>query len=237
MTHRIMSSLALGLLLAGLLAGCKVEEDLHLKADGSGEYRVEVSIKKMLGGVSELREKMIASGLEIVAERQTLDSDVLVARRSFRYLEELAELDGSLRLEKRGLLSRAYHLNLTIEDVRGKGVERVLRVHLPVGVEEASGGRIEGRSVSWESSAGGDLEIVASGLVVPGGDVALYGAAGALLVGLLVPVVRRRRRATSRASAPLARCPSCGVAAEPPAAFCTSCGTAFSPGEGAEEAT
>lgn len=225
----------LALAVVALAGGCKIEEDLHLHADGSGEYRVRMTLQKMLGGTPQVRQALIENGFEIVEESETHDSDVIVARRTFEQIDEIGELQGSLQVEDRGWLRRSYHLKVRVDDVQGQATERTFRIHLPVGIEESSAGRLDGKTLFWDGTHGGDLELVATGLVVPGGERLVYAAVGALLLGLLVPVARRVRRAGSAPDdrSPIdewSRCPSCG---KPRAAgaFCTHCGAAARPAE------
>lgn len=225
-----LPALFLLVVFVGLAAGCKVEEDLFLEADGSGEYRIEVSVQKALGALPQLRQALVANGFEIVAERETGDSNVVVARRTFETVGEIGDLDASFEVAERGWLRRSYRLGLRVDDMEG-ATERILRVHLPARVDESSGGRIEGSTVIWEGIGGGRLEIAASGPAVPGGETALYAAAAGLLVVLLALVAIRRRAVHGGRDAAAAsrRCGSCG-AAHGATAFCTRCGAALATG-------
>jgi hypothetical protein len=140
-------TMLLALAIVALAGGCKIEEDLHLEADGSGEYRVRMTLQKMLGGAPQVRQALIANGFEILEESVTHDSNLITARRTFEHVGEIDELHGSLEVEDRGWLRRSYRLKLRVDDVQGQATERTFRVHLPVGIEETSAGRLDGKTL------------------------------------------------------------------------------------------
>jgi Tol biopolymer transport system component len=162
--------LALALLLS--LGACNVEETIAVRADGSGTYRAKVSVKKALAEVlDKVKQEAPGHGLRVLEEGQGGDERFVVVGRDFSNVSELSDKDSSYSLVARqeGLFSKTYVFEAVIrEDVAASGFKRVLRIHMPGRVDEASVGQPSSHEVEWDCSHPGNLHVVASGFSMSG---------------------------------------------------------------------
>lgn len=205
-----------------LLLACAVEEDLRLEFDGSGTYRVKVTIPKDLAdGFGDLRKQAEKDGFVIAEEGETEAERFIVMRKEFTNVSSLND-DNSrfeLTMTDRGLLRREYRFRATLQSVGFGAYQRHFTITMPCNVTSASDGTIDGSRVQWNASHGGTIEVAASGFYLPGSrnQRLLVIAIAVLSVALLV----FRRRSPIQ---PKAVCANCQTHLSPDARFCRKCG-------------
>lgn len=195
-----------------VLGGCKIEEEIAFRADGSGRYRARISVQMELAeALDGAKEELAKEGLLLVEEGEENDRRFQVFEKQFASIEEVAGSGnpGSFVARRRGLLSREYELRLTVHDnMRASGFERHMTILFPAPVKSTSSGRVAGKAVEWDASSGGGLTVIAEGLAWPA-NVGLWWAGAALLL-LLVSLVRGRVSSSKRMSNHSAAAPRSG---------------------------
>jgi LppM domain/zinc-ribbon domain len=206
-----------------LLAACEDEEEIKLNADGSGTYRARILVEKEVGdALQEVRKELQARGATVVEEGETENRKFIVVSRDFKSVSELNDKDDTyaLAVERSGLLKAAYHLTLNFrDDPSSSGFSRTVQVTMPADIENSTAGTVAGRTVRWDCSKPGTLDVQAAGMVLPltGSRRAL--AVGVLLLGAMLLVGLRVARRKPRV------CGTCGARLQPDARFCRNCGT------------
>ncbi len=213
---------ALASIFALVLLSCVIEEDLRINSDGSGTYRVRISMPKELGGFDELRKELEKEGFQVDQEGETDKERFIVFRKAFSDVSSLNDSNNSFELTtvESGFLRREYRLRATLQAVDFGTYKRRLIVSMPGKVQSASAGEVAGSRVTWEGSTGGMLEIVSRGVYFP---LSANGKLVLLVIALgasFVLVTARRRR---QVAAP-AICPSCNTQLASDARFCRGCG-------------
>ncbi|HYI07475.1 MAG TPA: hypothetical protein VEK57_00265 [Thermoanaerobaculia bacterium] len=219
-----------------LLAGCEIEDDLQIREDGSGTYRVKVLVRKVLASsLGRIRAEAAREGFRIVDEGKTADRQFIVFQKDFDHVSSLRDAQSNFdwTTERRGLFKREYRLRATVSSVAAENFSRRFTVVMPAEVKSNSDGARDGARVTWFCASGGTIEIVSEGWAFPVSRNVLFAAsaaAGFVLLLLLVVLLRVRRRGTAAAAAEItcrtcrggltrtARyCPACGDLAPPPA--------------------
>lgn len=206
-----------------VLTGCKVEEEIHLRSDGSGTYKARVSVEEQFADVLDgLREKAREKGVDILEDDRADGQRYLVVGRSFQSLSELSDDSDHYAwvVERSGPWRATYRLRAELEgNLMMTGFDRVLKVTMPVPIRTASGGEVSGRTVRWDCSKGGVLEVEAAGVRLLGvGGPAMLGAV-LVLAGLVALFLWLRRRSAK------AHCQACGVPVVRSTRFCPKCGS------------
>jgi hypothetical protein len=206
-----------------LTVACEIDEDLVVNANGSGSYRIKVTIPKSLTeGFAGLRQQAEKDGFT-VDEGTTKTTRYAILRKKFDDLKLLNDDNNhfELTIDKQGLLRRDYRLRVTLEPIAFGAYQRQFTITMPTTITSASAGEIDGSRVRWNASRGGTIEIAASGLVVPWSrNQGLLVIALSILVVSLFLFTRRRQESAQKAS-----CASCQTHLAPGARFCGKCGT------------
>jgi hypothetical protein len=211
-------------IVALLLLACVIDEDLRIHSDGSGTYRVRITIPKELGeGFGDLRKEAEKNGFRVVQEGETEKERFLVIRKDFDDVTALndAQTHFELTITEVGFLRREYRLRASLEAIGFGGFKRHLTVAMPGSVSSTTGGETHGSRVEWDGSAGGSIDIVSSGFYLPlrrGQSAAMVAV---ILAGLLLFIAVRLRRRQSPAATP---CLTCNSPVPGNARFCQVCG-------------
>ncbi len=206
-----------------LLLSCVIDEDLRIHSDGSGTYRVRISIPKELAeDFGELRREAEKNGFEIADEGETGDERFLVIRKDFTDISALNDSNTRFELTTTdtGFVRREYRLRASLGAVGFGSFKRRLTVAMPGKVASATDGEIDGSRVKWDASADGSLEIVSSGFSLPltrGQNTAIVMVIVAGLLLLIWSRVRRRQPKTTV-------CQTCNSPVPGNAHFCGICG-------------
>lgn len=188
------------------LAGCEVEEQLHLAADGTGSYQARVTVDHAFAAVlSRLKDQADRRSFQIIEETSDANGQSVILARDFERVSDLDDDSASYRfeIERRSPLRRAYRLTVELRDnFLASGFDRRLVIRMPAPIRDSSAGEVSGETVVWDCSEGGTLILEAEG----------YGASAAWRIaaacaGLLVVVtvagagwwlLRRGRRTRPR---------------------------------------
>jgi hypothetical protein len=212
---------AVAVLLSLLFFACALEEDLQINADGSGTYRVKLTIPKDLSSdFGDFKKDAAKNGFSIVEEGQTEKERFLMIRKDFTEITSLNDGHNvfELNIGKVGWLKRAYRLRASLQAVGYGSFKRNFVVTMPGEVTTSNQGEIDGSRVRWDATNGGSIEIMATGYAVP-----LSRNQGLLVVvvalGVALLVVGRKR-----AAAAPALCSACDTSLARKARFCAACG-------------
>jgi hypothetical protein len=217
---------ALTALLSLILFACAIDEDLQINADGSGTYRIKVTIPKDLSSdFGDLRKSAEKDGFSVVEEGQTEKERFIVLRKDFTEITSLN--DGNNRFEltiaEAGWLKREYRLRVSLQSVGFGSFKRHFVVTMPGNVTTTNQGEIDGSRVRWDATNGGSMDITATGYSVPLSRVQLILMLVAALGGVGLLIARRRRSV-----APSSACATCHTQLPRDARFCAACGTGAS---------
>jgi hypothetical protein len=205
-----------------LLLACAVEEDLRLDFDGSGTYRVKVTIPKSLAdGFGDLRKQAEKDGFVVAEEGETETDRFIVMRKEFTDVSSLND-DNSrfeLTMTDRGLLRREYRFRATLQSVGFGAYQRHFTLAMPCNVVSASEGTIDGSRVQWNASDGGTIEVIASGFFLPMSRNQRLLVLAVAMLGVALLVFRRRTSVR-----PKAVCAACQTDLSPDERFCRKCG-------------
>lgn len=206
--------------LALLLLSCVIEEDLRINGDGSGSYRIKLTMPKELGAFDELRKSVEKDGYQVEQEGETEKERFIVFSKTFTDVSALNDSHNEfeLTIADSGFMRREYRLRARLRGVDFGSYKRRIVFSMPGKVQSATAGEIAGGRVTWEGSYGGALEIVSSGFYLPVNSTL---SLGVLALGLLLFAAMRRRRGTAHAAA---LCPSCNSPFSGNARFCRVCG-------------
>jgi hypothetical protein len=207
-----------------LLLACTIEEDLRIEFDGSGMYRVKLSIPKDLAGdFGELRKQVEKDGFVVADEGKTETERFIVLRKKFSDITSLND-DHShfeLTITKRNALRRDYRFRAAFQPVGFGAYQRHFAVSMPCRVTSASSGEIDGSHVQWNASRGGTIEINASGFCIPLSRNQRTFAIAIATLGIVLLVFARGRRQPTRKTA----CAQCKAHLASGTRFCRTCGT------------
>jgi hypothetical protein len=220
--QRPTRALALAGIFSLILLSCVIEEDLRINADGSGTYRVKVSIPKELSeGFGDFRKEAEKDGFRVEQEGETEKERFVVLRKDFTDVASLSDSNNQFELSTTdvGFLRREYRLSVSLQAIGFGSYKRRMVITMPAKVLSASAGEIAGTRVTWEGSRGGTIEVTSSGMHIPLSrnqkGLLLAAIAAALLL-----VVRSRRRQQK----PLTLCASCNAPISIDTRFCGVCG-------------
>lgn len=210
-----------------LALSCEIEDEIRIHRDGSGSYRAKILVEKQLASaLPEIRKEAVKDGFRIVDEGETETRHFIVMTRDFKNISEVGDSRNrmSFKATKAGWLRERYEFSASLPPSSGDGFSRQLTIVLPASIEQHTAGEVRGNTVVWDCTRGGELEMTATGFVLPfavqspvlGGVIAAAG-----LIGVFVLVLRRRSAAL--------RCATCGATKSPDARFCANCGTADRP--------
>lgn len=206
-----------------LLLACDIEEDLRLNFDGSGTYRIKLTIPRELAeGFGDLRKQAEKDGFT-ATEGTTETSRFIVLTKDFSDLAALND-DHShfeLTITESGLLRRDYRLLIRLQSIGFGAYQRRLSITMPCTVTSASAGDVDGSRVQWNASKGGSLEITASGIVIPVSRKTSVIAIVAVILGLALLASRRKSPKAGQETV----CINCHTHLAPKARFCGRCGT------------
>ncbi len=205
-----------------LLFACVIDEDLRIHADGSGTYQVKVTIPKELGAdFGELRTNAGKEGFTIIQEGQTETERFLIFRKPFTNVASLSDSNSrfELTITKAGWLRREYRLRASLRSVGFGSYKRQFVVTMPGKVTSSDRGDVTGSRVRWDATRGGSIEINATGYALPLPQAQQLLLLTALVAGVALWLVRRRR-----AAAPDSMCPTCQRPLIRGARFCAGCG-------------
>lgn len=210
-------------LLCIVLVACELEETITIKQDGSGTYVARIAIDKQFAeAVPDIKTRAQQRGFRVVEETETTDRRVLVIQRDFANIGEISDDTDiyALRLDQPSKFKRAYSLRIASRtSARSNGFQkRIMRVTFPVSVTSASSGSVKGRTVEWDATNGGTLEVEAAGIVLP------LGLSVPVLVLLILLGLGAAGLAHRRARTVLPACPACGTSTLAAARFCATCG-------------
>lgn len=222
----------LACLAAALLTACEIEDDLEIRADGSGTYRARVVVERVVSPVyHQIRAEAERQGFRIIEEGKTFTTRFMVLQKDFTDVRTLSGPQSSfdLKIEQQSF-RRRYRLRATLGSVAGASFERRFTITMPADVVSASAGGFDGRRVTWYCSNGGTIDITAEAVHVPVRPwhlaVVVFGLA--VVAAVTTFLLRRRRVAVvAPAAAVVSTGPSCRTckASLPTAAhFCPSCG-------------
>ncbi len=209
-----------------LLAGCELEDDLRIEADGSGTYRARVLVEKLLGAVlTRVRGEAEAKGFRIVEEGETPTRHFVVLRKDFTDVRSLDDEQSSydLTIETRRFFWREYRLRATLGSVAGSAFDRRFTISMPARISSTTAGESNGTRVVWYCTNGGTIEVVAEGFHVPvtRRHVTVAIAIAALVLAL---VALFRRWASARPEEEENVCTTCNKPMAVTARYCPSCG-------------
>jgi DNA-directed RNA polymerase subunit RPC12/RpoP len=222
-------AIVLGALCAALLTACEIEDDLEIRADGTGTYRARIAVERVIRPVLEqIRADAESQGFRIIDEGATFSSRYIVVRKDF---DEIRALNGprgnfDLNVEDR-LFRRRYRLRASLGAFPEVTFDRRFTITMPAKIVSASDGAFEGRRLTWYCSGGGTLDVVAESFRVPVGPILFAAAAALSAVVLLVVLVRRplSGRALARAAArDRIDCTTCRRTIAADARYCPACG-------------
>jgi len=232
--HRFRKILTclVGVLLV-VAVGCKVEEKIELRLDGSGVQVVKIIVPLPFASdeaMKKVEDQMASDGYTIAGKGLDASGGRFVTgEREFNDVSELSTNDSSysfMRLH-RGWLKRAYWFELEANSTLGSGVERYVTVEMPGPIDTTSLGTADGRRVSWDASGGGTLNVEGSGWFLPAWlKLTVLGLVAVLIA---VWVILRKKAATSPVSTKF--CMACGAKLGLDARFCTACGRGIDGGE------
>lgn len=185
-----------------LLTGCEIDDELEIRADGSGTYRAKVVIERIVSPVFyKLRAEAERQGFRITEEGKTFTTRYMVLQKDFTDVRMLngPQRDFDLKIEQRGF-RRHYRLRATLGSFAGGSFERRFRITMPAEVKSTTAGGVKGREVMWYCSNGGSIDVAAESFHAPlrawHFPVALL--AIALVAGGIIYVSRRRQRTQER---------------------------------------
>jgi len=180
-----------------LFLACTIEEDLRINADGSGTYRVKISIPKQLGeGFGDFRKEAEKDGFTVEREGETEQERFILLRKNFSDVASLNDSHGRFELTTTdtGILRREYRLRATLQAVGFGSYKRRLLITMPGEVQSTSAGERSGSRVTWDGHQGGTIEVVASGFHLPVSSNQKLAFLTIAAGGLLFLAMRRRRR-------------------------------------------
>ncbi|HEY6141034.1 MAG TPA: hypothetical protein VI670_25030 [Thermoanaerobaculia bacterium] len=151
-----------------LLTACEMEDDLTLRADGSGSYRVKLLLPNELAlALPEIRSKAIHDGFRVLEEGATADRKFVVLAREFKQVSELNESGHAFDFQSgdAGFLRREARFHASISHT--PAFKRVLTITLPGEVKSSTAGDVTGNRIRWDCSNGGSLDAVAVGFYLP----------------------------------------------------------------------
>jgi hypothetical protein len=214
-----------------LLTGCELEDELLIREDGSGTYRVKVLVREVLGpSLGELRAQAAREGFRIVEEGRTDDRLFIVFQKDFEHVRALGSDQSNFEwtTKKRGLFKREYRLRATVSSVASANFKRRFTIVMPGEVKSSSDGAQDGSRVIWYCANGGTLEIVSEGWAFPLSRNMLLGASAGAIGGLglllVMVLLLRGRRRTAAAAVPQVTCRTCRGAISAGARYCPYCG-------------
>jgi len=211
-----------------MLAACEVEEEIKLNADGSGTYRARILVEKEVGdALKEVRGDAEKRGFKVVEEGETANRKFVAIAREFQNIAELNDKEDTYQLEidRSSFFKSSYHLTLNFGgNPSASGFSRNVEVTMPAAVASTNVGTVTGKSVRWDCSHPGSLDVQAAGFALPlkGGQLRIILVVLVLGALLLVGIrIARRKPAPAPAQA---RCEKCGEPLAPGAKFCPKCG-------------
>lgn len=211
-------------LAALLLFACDIEEDLRLELDGSGTYRVRLTIPKNLSdGFDDLRKQAETDGFTVADQGTTETERFIVLRKTFDDITSLNDDHSQfeLTITRPGFLRREYRFRANLQSVGFGAYQRQFTVTMPVNVTSASAGKIEGSRVRWNARHGGTIEITASGFGIPLSRNQRGLVTMIVILGVVLFIFVRRRRTRAHEAA----CAHCRAQLAPGTRFCRTCGT------------
>lgn len=178
-----------------LFVACLIEEDLRINGDGSGTYRVRITVPKELGGLGELRRESEKQGFTVLEEGSTEQENFIVVRKEFTDISSLSDSGNTFELTttETGFLRRDYSLRIRIGGGGFTGFKRRMVITMPAEVKSTTAGESSGNRITWENAAG-SLEATASGLYVPLSRNQRMSLLAVAVLGLLLIVAVRRAR-------------------------------------------
>lgn len=207
-----------------LLLACDIEEDLQLDFDGSGTYRVRVTIPKNLAdGFEDLRRQAEKDGFTVADEGTTETERFIVLRKTFADITALNDDHSRFELTiiRHGFLRRDYRFRAKLQSVGFGAYQRNFAVTMPVNVTSTSSGEIDGPRVQWNARHGGTIEITASGFCIPLSRNQRVLVTMLVILGVVLLVFARKRRRPAHEAA----CANCQNHLAPGTRFCRTCGT------------
>jgi hypothetical protein len=220
--------------MAAMLTACEIEDDLEIRADGSGTYRATIMVERIVSPVLDrIRAGAEQEGFRIVEEGGTLTRRFIIVHKDFSEIRSLSgpRSNFDLKIDTRFYVVRRYRLRATVASVADGSFERRFTITMPARVKSTTAGGNDGRRVTWYCKNGGTIEVVAEGVFVP---LKAYGilAVALLVIAAIVAtiiVLKKRDRAAEETEEeacaichkPLGGavryCPSCGGRVLPPA--------------------
>ena len=185
-----------------VLLACKIVEEVRIEQDGSGTYRVDLTLvgeeKEMLPAVKEEFAKK--PELRIVDEGPRGDDYFVLVEMPFTSVAELSDDQSTYTWEvsEAGAFTRKARLEVANRGGEDAVSEHRLEVTMPGKVVDSNAGVISGKKIVWDRLAAGrrgELYVEAEYLELPAGYTTKIVAAGAILiVGLLLVVAMRLKR-------------------------------------------
>ena len=216
------------LVLALLVLSCEIEDQITIRRDGSGTYRVKMLVEKQLASaLPEIRKKAAEEGFRILENGETETRHFLLMERDFKNVSEVGDARNPIhfKVTKAGWLRERYELTASLRSSAGDGFSRQLTLALPGRIERSTAGEVRGNTIVWDCTKGGRLEATAVGFVLPpvlrwvAIFSAVIAAAAAVVMGILLLVLRRRPAAA-------VLCGTCGATKDSNTRFCANCGAA-----------
>jgi hypothetical protein len=212
-----------------LLAACEIEDDLVIRADGSGTYRVRVSAEILASSIIDSVEaRAEEAGFRIIDRGEAAGKKFIVVRKDFK---DVAELRGEqsnfeLTVDRPSLFRRRYRLRITVASVKSAQFDRRFTITMPATVTATTAGVEDGSHVTWFCSNGGTIEITAAGFAMPEARVSVAIGAGVAFLAAFVFFVRRARRSRAATSVAIAQieCSTCSRPMSRDARYCPACG-------------
>jgi len=182
--------------LAILLWSCAIEEDLRISGDGSGTYRIKVSMPKEFGDFGDLRQKAESEAFHVEQQGETEKERFIVLRKDFTSVSSLSDNNNRFELAatEAGFLRREYRFRATLQSVGFGSYKRHIVIAMPGGVKTATAGEVDGSRVSWDATNGGTIEIAAAGFYLPLSQSQRVSAAAVALAGAAFWAAKRRRQ-------------------------------------------
>lgn len=220
---------AIAATVALLALSCVIDEELRINGDGSGTYRVKITVPKNLSGsLGDLRQKAATDGYRFISVTDAEDGHSVVYEKEFASVAALNDTHDhyELTISNAGFLRREYHLTCTVGSNAFTAFKRRLTIRMPGSITSASTGERNGDRVSWDCSNGGTIDIVASGFYLPldGNQKELFIALLVIASGLLL--FRAATRAHRRTRSVV--CSTCHKELPAAARFCADCGAVTS---------
>ncbi|MBV8516173.1 MAG: zinc ribbon domain-containing protein [Acidobacteria bacterium] len=214
---------AFAALLSLLFFACAIDEDLRINADGSGTYRLKITIPEDLASdLGTVRTDAAKEGFTVVEEGRAGKDRFAILRKDFTDVTALNDSNSrfALTITKMGWLRREYRLDATLQPVGYGSFKRHIAVTMPGKISASDHGEIDGSRVRWDATTGGSIHITAGGYAIPFSRAASTLIIVATIAGLALLIARRKHGADSRPA-----CATCHAPLVRGARFCADCGT------------